>query len=57
MITYAPNWNDWWWPTGTVTLGTWILQILFVSEQSAENKVIMHFWDGTDASPACLNPS
>lgn len=57
MITYAPNWNDWWWPTGTVTLGTWILQILFVSEQSAENKVIMHVWDGTDASPACLNPS
>ncbi|KAG0504801.1 hypothetical protein M758_N017100 [Ceratodon purpureus] len=32
-------------------------KILFVSEQSAENKVIMHVWDGTDASPACLNPS
>ncbi|KAG0504448.1 hypothetical protein KC19_8G001300 [Ceratodon purpureus] len=32
-------------------------KILFVSEQGAENSAVMYVWDGTDASPACLDPS
>ncbi|XP_024403183.1 protection of telomeres protein 1a isoform X2 [Physcomitrium patens] len=31
-------------------------KILYVNEQSAENSVIIYVWDGTDTSPACLNP-
>ncbi|KAG0617879.1 hypothetical protein M758_4G022600 [Ceratodon purpureus] len=31
-------------------------KILFVNDQSAEHSVIIYVWDGTDASPACLNP-